>query len=60
MPNVTREKIEKFVQELQDCVTKYGRIQPKRNDSPLNQLGSTSWGGNPTLGYRVPVSDLKS
>jgi len=46
MPNVTREKIEKFVQELQDCVAKNGRIQHKRQGSPLTQLGSSSWGGS--------------
>ena len=49
MPNVTREKIETFVQELQDCVAKNGRIQPKRKDSPLTKLSSSSWGGSPNL-----------
>ena len=56
MPNVTRFKIDKFVEELVECKEKYGRTQPVRKDSPLSQLVSTSWGGQ----YVAPVCDLKA
>jgi histidine decarboxylase len=38
MPNVTPYKIDHFVEELEDSVAKYGRIQPKGKDSPLTKL----------------------
>ena len=38
MPNVTREKIDIFVQELLEVTKTHGRIQPKRENSPLKQL----------------------
>jgi len=44
MPNVTREKIDKFVSELVECKEKYGRTVALRPDSPLAQLGCDSWG----------------
>ena len=56
MPNVTRFKIDKFVEELVECKNKHGRTQPLRKDSPLSQLVSTSWGG----AYVTPVNDLKA
>lgn len=46
MPNVTIEKIDKFVEELVECKEKFGRIKAARSDSPLNMLGCSSWGGN--------------
>jgi len=46
MPNVTKVKIDKFVEELVECKEKYGRTEPARGDSPLRQLQSTSWGGS--------------
>ena len=45
MPNVTRQKIDRFVQDLTECKNKFGRIAPVRENSPLVQLTSTSWGG---------------
>ena len=45
MPNVTRNKIDLFVQELVECKTKFGRIKPVHSDSPLTQLSSSFWGG---------------
>ena len=56
MPNVTRTKIDKFVEELVECKNKLGRIQPVRADSPLTKLACSSWGG----GYVAPVGDYKS
>ena len=41
MPNVTRYKIDKFVEELVEVTKTHGRVQPKRVDSPLTKLGST-------------------
>jgi histidine decarboxylase len=42
MPNVTPYKIDRFVEELEECVAKFGRIQPKSKDSPLTKL-SLPW-----------------
>ena len=44
MPNVTRDKIDQFVQELHECKERNGRIQPFRLDSPLTKLSCSSWG----------------
>ena len=41
MPNVTRYKIDKFVEELIQVTKTHGRVQPTRADSPLTKLGST-------------------
>ena len=41
MPNVTRYKIDKFVEELIECTKSHGRVKPAREDSPLTKLGST-------------------
>ena len=38
-------KIDQFVEELVQSSNKYGRMQPKREDSPLSKLTCTSWGG---------------
>jgi histidine decarboxylase len=58
MPNVTSDKIDKFVEELAECKKKFGRIEPKRSGSPLTKLASPSWGGS---GYVKPaVGDFKS
>jgi len=46
MPNVTRFKIDKFVEELVECKNKFGRMEPVRKDSPLMQLECNSWGGH--------------
>ena len=46
MPNVTKFKIDKFVEELVECKNTHGRMQPKREDSPLKKLESSSWGGS--------------
>jgi len=46
MPNITIEKIDKFVKELVDCKNEFGRIEAKHDDSPLNKLACSSWGGN--------------
>ena len=56
MPNVTRTKINKFLKELEECKSKFGRMQPVRPDSPLTKLSSCAWGGQ----YVTPVGDLKS
>mmetsp|Transcript_4274 Transcript_4274/g.10880 ORF Transcript_4274/g.10880 Transcript_4274/m.10880 type:complete len:567 (-) Transcript_4274:139-1839(-) len=53
MPNVTKNKINKFVEELVECKETHGRMQPKREGSPLEQLQCSSWGGSyvaPTVG----------
>lgn len=39
MPNVTRTKIDRFVDELNACRETYGQIQPLRPDSSLTHLG---------------------
>jgi histidine decarboxylase len=41
MPNVTRYKIDLFVEELMQCVEKHGRVQTVRSDSPLTKLSAT-------------------
>lgn len=41
MPNVTRYKIDKFVEELVAVTKTHGRVQPTRADSPLTKLGAT-------------------
>lgn len=56
MPNVTKEKIDKFVEELVECKDTYGRMKPKSDDSPLSKLASKAWGGDVV----APVGDLKS
>jgi hypothetical protein len=38
MPNVTRSKIDTFVDELMECTETHGRVQPLRKDSPLTTL----------------------
>ena len=40
MPNVTRHKIDRFVEELIQVTRTHGRVQPMRPDSPLTKLGS--------------------
>lgn len=56
MPNVTKEKIDKFLEELLECREKYGRMKPKTKDSPLSKLASRAWGGDVV----APIGDLKS
>ncbi len=56
MPNVTRGKIDQFVKELIECRGEFGRMTPARDDSPLNKLACSSWGGNVV----APVGDFKS
>eukprot|EP00521_Asterionellopsis_glacialis_P008161 CAMPEP_0195291462 /NCGR_PEP_ID=MMETSP0707-20130614/7809_1 /TAXON_ID=33640 /ORGANISM="Asterionellopsis glacialis, Strain CCMP134" /LENGTH=511 /DNA_ID=CAMNT_0040351779 /DNA_START=295 /DNA_END=1830 /DNA_ORIENTATION=+ len=56
MPNVTKEKIDKFVEELVECKNKYGRMESAREGSPLTMLASAAWGGSAVK----PVGDLKS
>jgi len=46
MPNVTKLKIDKFVEELVECKNVHGRMQPVRDDSPLVNLQSSAWGGS--------------
>jgi len=46
MPNVTKVKIDKFVEELVECKEAFGRMEPVRHDSPLVKLQSSSWGGS--------------
>lgn len=56
MPNVTKVKIDKFVEELVECKETHGRMKPARAESPLVKLQSTSWGGS----YVAPsVGDFK-
>ena len=45
MPNVTRHKIDRFVEELSDVGKKFGRTKPLHPDSPLIKLASSSWSG---------------
>jgi histidine decarboxylase len=44
MPNVTESKIDQFVRELEECKSKFGRMKPAREGSPLMQLYSNLWG----------------
>ena len=39
MPNVTRAKIDRFVEELNKCAESHGHIQPMGPDSALTQFG---------------------
>jgi len=54
MPNVTRFKIDKFVEELVECRDTFGRMKPVRKDSPLVKLESSAWGGSKV----APVADF--
>mmetsp|Transcript_910 Transcript_910/g.1045 ORF Transcript_910/g.1045 Transcript_910/m.1045 type:complete len:148 (-) Transcript_910:34-477(-) len=56
MPNITRSKIDQFVKELIECRDEFGRMSAARDDSPLNKLACSSWGGNVV----APVGDFKS
>ena len=56
MPNVTKEKIDKFIEELIECREEHGRMKAKRDDSPLSKLASSAWGGNVV----APVGDFNS
>ena len=56
MPNVTKNKIDKFVEELVECKNEFGRMKPIRSDGPLMKLQSTSWGGSAVA---PSVSDFK-
>lgn len=56
MPNVTRQKIDKFVEELLQCNEEFGRMKPARPGSPLTKLASSAWGGSCV----TPVGDFKS
>lgn len=57
MPNVTKEKIDLFVEELLACCDKYGRKEPSGPNSPLTKLSCDSWGGVNTI---ETVHDFKS
>lgn len=56
MPNVTKEKIDKFLEELLQCREDFGRMKPKSKDSPLSKLTSRAWGGDVV----APVGDFQS
>jgi len=43
MPNVTRQKISLFIDELVNSIREHGRIKPKCEDSPLALLESDAW-----------------
>lgn len=45
MPNVTRNKIDLFVQELVQSMHEHGRTEPVRPNSPLKLLESDAWDG---------------
>jgi len=57
MPNVTREKIDVFVNEMKKCIDKNGRMEPSSDTSPLARLVSRSWGGADVV---APVGDLRA
>jgi histidine decarboxylase len=40
MPNVSKTKIDRFVQELITCRNEFGQQQPLRHDSPLTKLAA--------------------
>lgn len=42
MPNVTKDKIHKFVEELVECTNEFGRMATARKDSPLANLQSSA------------------
>ena len=56
MPNVTKEKIDKFLEELLQCRDDFGRMKPTSKDSPLSKLASRAWGGDVV----APVGDFQS
>jgi histidine decarboxylase len=43
MPNITKEKIDQFIDEFQATINIHGRIQPLHTHSPLSQLQSKLW-----------------
>ena len=51
MPNVTRPKIDRFVDELIECKDTLGRMKPKSPNSPLTKLTSSAWGGSAVKPY---------
>lgn len=54
--NVTREKIDVFIEEFKEVRGDMGRMPPQDDKSPLSQLSSSSWGG----GTYVAPMDLKA
>ena len=48
MPNITRQKIDVFIEELKDVRKKFGRIKPIHTTSALVQLASPAWIGGST------------
>ena len=44
MPNVTRNKIDLFVEELVKSMHEHGRLKPTGPNSPLALLKSDAWG----------------
>ena len=50
MPNVTMNKIDKFVEELCDVVEEFGRMEAHHPESPLSKLAKGSyWGNHPIV-----------
>ena len=45
MPNVTKDKIDIFVDGLKESREKHGRFEPSSENSPLSKMMSSSWGG---------------
>jgi len=43
MPNVTRNKIDRFVEDLVKSIQKHGRMEPLRQNSPLRLLEDDAW-----------------
>eukprot|EP00587_Corethron_hystrix_P003743 CAMPEP_0113300010 /NCGR_PEP_ID=MMETSP0010_2-20120614/1815_1 /TAXON_ID=216773 ORGANISM="Corethron hystrix, Strain 308" /NCGR_SAMPLE_ID=MMETSP0010_2 /ASSEMBLY_ACC=CAM_ASM_000155 /LENGTH=512 /DNA_ID=CAMNT_0000153357 /DNA_START=327 /DNA_END=1868 /DNA_ORIENTATION=- /assembly_acc=CAM_ASM_000155 len=58
MPNITREKIDCFVKELNNVISKDGRMNPRGPDSPLSLLANTAWGSGSFV--QPKVGDFKS
>jgi hypothetical protein len=43
MPNVSHDKIDRFVAELCEMGREYGRTEPLHRESPLAMLSNSSW-----------------
>jgi len=45
MPNVTKDKVDKFVKEFSDSIKQHGQSTAVSDTSPLSELRHASWGG---------------
>jgi len=58
--NVTKDMIQKLVDELVECREEYGRMKTVRKDSPLAKLQISTWGGQLLRASGAGLSQLNT